>query len=236
MSQSGVEKIVERQMRNWELARTQRDTETSSTEDRVFGFVAISRQSGAGGLTLARELGKQTGWQVYDREILNYMAQDDAVQEKIYELVDERAEGYFESFLKNLGFEGQPPGTDYFRKLVNSVQAIARANHAIFVGRGANFILPSEHGLRVRVIAPENVRCARRAKQSGCSVEEARTLIRERDADRAEFLRNHFRVDPSSPDRYDVQLNSEALSTDVAVAMLIAGLERKGDVHLERAE
>ena len=94
MATSGVERIVERQMRNWELARGQRDTESGPLADGVFEFVAISRQSGSGGLTLARGVGEQTGWDVYDREILNYMAQDDAVQQKIYEMADERVEAH----------------------------------------------------------------------------------------------------------------------------------------------
>jgi len=236
MSQSGVEKLVERQMRNWELARTQQDSEVAPDAERVFEFVTLSRQSGAGGLTLARALGKQIGWEVYDREILNYMSQNDAVQQKIYELADEHPEGYFESFLKNLGFEGQPPGSDYFRKLISSINAIARTNHAIFVGRGANFVLPAEHGLRIRVIAPEKVRCERRATQVGCSLEEAGSAVQERDTQREKFLREHFRVDPFCLELYDVHINTGYLSTDAAVSMLIAGLESKTHVHVNRAE
>ena len=232
MATSGVEKIVERQMRNWELARGQRDTESGPLADDVFEFVAISRQSGSGGLTLAHGVGEQTGWDVYDREILNYMAQDDAVQQKIYEMADERAEGYFESILKSLGFEGRPPGSDYFRKLVSSINAIARTNHAIFVGRGACFILPPERGLRVRVIAPEKVRFERRARQVGCSIDQAGTAVRERDADRDKFLREHFLVDASSPEHYDVFVNSATMPTDAAVAMLVEGLERKTGIRI----
>ena len=232
MATSGVERIVERQMRNWELARSQRDTESGPRDDHVFEFLAISRQSGSGGLTLAHGVGEQTGWEVYDREILNYMAQDDAVQQKIYEMADEHAEGYFESILKSLGFEGRPPGSDYFRKLVSSINAIAQANHAIFVGRGACFILPAERGLRVRVVAPEKVRFERRARQVGCSLDQASAAVRERDADRDKFLRDHFLVDASSPEHYDIVVNTAAMPTDAAVAMLVESLERKTNIHI----
>ena len=236
MSEIGVERIVERQVRNWELARSQRAAEATPDTERVFEFVAISRQSGGGGLTLARGLGKRIGWEVYDREILNYMAHDDAVQQKIYELADERAEGYLESILKNLGFEGRPPGTDYFRKLVSSINAIAHTNHAIFVGRGASFILPAQHGLRVRVIAPEKARFEHYAQYSGCPIQDAPEVVRELDADRNRFIQEHFRVDPSAPEHYDMVINTGTLPTDAAIAMLVAGLEGKTNIRVRRPE
>lgn len=234
MWKPGLEKAVERQMRNWELSRSQRSAEAAEETPQVFPFIAISRQSGSGGLTLSRELGEQTGWQIYDREILDYMAENDAVQKKIYELADEHSEGYFESILKSLGFEGRPPGSDYFRKLVGSINAIAHTNHAIFVGRGASFMLPAEHGLRVRVIAPEKMRFEHYARYSGCPLEESPDAVRRLDADRNGFLRDHFRVDPTSPEHYDVVINAENISMDAAVAMIVAGLERKTNIRVRR--
>ncbi len=234
MWKPGLEKAVERQMRNWELSRSQRSAEAAEDTPRVFPFIAISRQSGSGGLTLARELGAQTVWQIYDREILDYMAENDAVQKKIYELADEHPEGYFESILKSLGFEGRPPGSDYFRKLVSSINAIAHSNHAVFVGRGASFMLPKEHGLRVRVIAPEKMRFEHYAQYSGCSLAEAPEAVRRLDADRDGFLRGHFRVDPAAPENYDVVINMETITLHTAVTMIVAGLERKANIRVRR--
>ncbi|MFH0982987.1 MAG: cytidylate kinase-like family protein [Planctomycetota bacterium] len=232
MSSTGVEKIVERQMRNWELARSQK--QAAPQAHRTFEFITISRQKSSGGSALARRLGERIGWQVYDREILNYMAHNDAVQGKIYEFADEHAEGYLESILKNLGFEGPSEGSDYFRKLVSSVGMIAQSNHAIFVGRGVNFVLPAEHGLRVRVVAPEDLRFKRYAEGNGCSLAAAAAAVRRLDADRAKFLREHFDVDGSSPEHYNMVVNTAMLTTDMAVAMVVEGLEHKTRVRVRR--
>ncbi len=229
-------RLIERQMRNWELACGQQQAEDAPQVPQVFEFVTISRQAGGGGLTLARALGKRIGWEVYDREILNYMANDDGIQKKIYELADEHSEGYFESILKSLGFEGHTPGADYFRKLVGSINAVAHAGHAIFVGRGAGFMLPAERGLGVRVIAEQKVRCERRAQQVGCSLEEAADMVRKQDADRDEFVRSHFRLDPALPEHYDVVVNTGSLSTEAAVEILVAGLEHKTNIHIARPQ
>ncbi|MCP4592648.1 MAG: cytidylate kinase-like family protein [bacterium] len=227
MSLSGVEKIVERQMRNWELAREQRQGPSDAAPTRFHTYVAISRQKSSGGSALGRCLGERTGWQIYDREILDYMAEDDAVQKRIYEVADEHPEGHFETFLRNLGFEGQPPGADYFRKLVSSVRAIAQSEHAIFVGRGAGFILPPEPGFRVRVIASMSTRCARYTESAG---EEAESKIKELDLQRERFVRDQFRIDPTATEHYDAIINTDGLSTEAAAAMVIAGLESKTDL------
>src|SRR5262245_8235334 len=38
--------------------------------------ITVSREAGARGGSIARRVGKRLGWQVYDQELLEYMAQD----------------------------------------------------------------------------------------------------------------------------------------------------------------
>ena len=232
MATTGVDKIVERQMRNLELARNQRAEAGTAAPLRVFEYVAISRQKSSGGSALAHELGRRTGWQVFDREILNYMAHNDAVQQKIYEWADGHSESHFETFFQNLGFKTQPQGADYFRKLVGAVRTIAAASHAIFVGRGCNFVLPPDRGLRVRVVAPEDVRVQRDAHHHKCTPREAAGVVAEQDATRDRFIREHFGVHVVAPEHYDLVINTACVSTDAAVRIVVAGLEGKTGIQV----
>jgi hypothetical protein len=78
-------KLVERQMRNWELSRAQRPVPQPAAPPRqVEDFVTISRLVEAGGQEVAHELGQRLGWPVFDREILQAMAHDDAVRARLY--------------------------------------------------------------------------------------------------------------------------------------------------------
>jgi cytidylate kinase len=43
---------------------------------RTGPFIAISRQSGADGTQIARLVGEELGWDVLDKEILDFMAED----------------------------------------------------------------------------------------------------------------------------------------------------------------
>ena len=45
--------------------------------------VAISREAGARGATIARKVGELVGWQVFDQESLDYLVQDDTARQQL---------------------------------------------------------------------------------------------------------------------------------------------------------
>src|SRR5262245_41917179 len=47
--------------------------------------VAVSREAGARGGTIGRRVARKLGWQVYDQELLEYMAQDAVVQANVFD-------------------------------------------------------------------------------------------------------------------------------------------------------
>src|SRR6516225_10024827 len=47
--------------------------------------IALSREAGARGGSIARRTGRLLGWQVYDQELLEYMAQDATVRQGVVE-------------------------------------------------------------------------------------------------------------------------------------------------------
>jgi cytidylate kinase len=227
MFRAEFDRIIERQMRNWELARSQAAAPQAVTAEGFREFIAISRQKASGGLTLARALGDELGWQVFDTEIIDYMAGNNALQQRIYEMADEQGESYFETLLRGMDLDAHTPRYDYFRKLVRSIRVLARSTHAIFVGRGAHLVLPRRCGLLVRVIAPASRRIAQHAKETGCTLNEAAEVIRRTDQDRDGFIREHFNVNPQSPHLYDLVINFERLSMPAALRIVVAALGDK---------
>ncbi|UCG32432.1 MAG: cytidylate kinase-like family protein [Phycisphaerales bacterium] len=226
---SGLETIIERQMRNWELSARQQTVpaETGKPIREIRPFVAISRQVGSGGNVVAHKVGERLGWHVYDREILDYMAQQDAVQRRLFGLQDERHEGFLETILSALTPEKPFQSQGYFRKLARAIHTIARNENAVFVGRGAYFLLPHTCGLRVRLIAPIQYCVQRLAQREGLSVEEAEKQVRERGRDRTAFLRARFGGEPWAPDNYDLVLNMADLNPAAAAAIIIEALVQK---------
>ena len=84
----GIEKLLERQMRNWEMRRAQRLGTDEPRRPEVEDFIAISREVGAGASEIARALASRLNWPWFDKEILQAMAGDDSIRHRIYQSLD----------------------------------------------------------------------------------------------------------------------------------------------------
>lgn len=224
MSRRLVGPEVERQLRNWELAKAhRRHTEEKTGPPEVQDFVAISRSVGSGGSDVARELGRRLGWSVFDKELLHAMAGNDEMRERLYQEMDERDMSWIESMLRYL-FQGQSNPHDSFSRLAKTVLTLARGGHAVFLGRGADLILPGDRGLRVRIDAPRAQRVDRFAAREEIDPDDAEKAIDKIEAEREEYLRKHFRGDLLDVDRFDLMINLGHFSVEQAVDLIIAAM------------
>jgi len=214
-------RLVERQMRNWELARAQRQDVPVEQRAVVGDFVAISREVGAGGRTVATLLGERLAWPVFDKEILNKMAGDDGLRRQIYDSMDERDIGWVEESLRSL-MQPEFVRNDYLHRLTQTVLSLARQGGGVFLGRGSDRILPPDRGLRVRLVAPLEVRAQRYAERERRSLGDARDEIARIGKDRMEFVHRHFGIDSTDPTRYDLVINTAKLSPATAVDLIVA--------------
>ena len=228
----GVEKLVERQMRNWELARSQRATPPPAERPEVEPFVAVSRAVGSvgpAGADIPATLGERLGWPVFDKEILQAMADDDRIRQQLYASMDERDLGWFEESLRAL-MHGEFTKNDYFHRLTRTVLAIARQGSTVFVGRAADLILPRHRGLCVRLTV-SGEQCVRNyAEQHKISPDQARAEVQRIETERAEFVQRHFKVDAADQNRHDLIVNLEQFTPDQAVELILTALKMRGIV------
>ena len=85
----------------------------------------------------------------------------------------------------------------FIRHLMKVIGTIGRHGSAVIVGRGANFVLPADACLRLRVIAPYEKRVANLARRYQIAEDEARKQVLKTDADRRSFSRKYFYADIS---------------------------------------
>jgi cytidylate kinase len=221
-----LSKAVERQMRNWELSRSQHWDAFSRTAPPVKDFITISREVGSGGAAIARQLGERLGWPVFDKEILVAMADDDAVRTQLYQSMDERDLSWLEETLRSLA-DSDFRRNDYFRRLTETVLVLARQASAVFVGRGADMILPRDRGLRVGITASCKYRIQEFARRHGLMQEAAREEVLRLEEDRAAWIRNRFRVEATDWSRHDLVLNSERMATEHVISLILAARAMK---------
>jgi len=226
------DQMLERQMRNWEIARSQdhRDRPESGPPTAVKDFITISRSVGLPGNALADRLQARLGWPVFDREILRTMAGNDECRERIFRDLDERAENWVEAFVRGFmqpTFVGREA---YFNRLVETVAALSRSAPAIFIGRGVDMILPRDLGLRVRLSAGRDY-CARAySDERSVTFESAMREIESVERNRAQYIKQNFHVAPDAAARFDVIVNMERVTLDEAVDMVFSVLTSRGIV------
>src|SRR4051794_40529564 len=190
-----------------------------------FRNICISREAGAGGGTLARMVGRRLDWKVYDHELLEAIAHGMEVATDEVRGIDELAPSLVQDWILPLREEYYAPQEAYLDHLAKLVEAIGRAGESIVVGRGANYLLPREETLSVRIIAPLKARAARLSERMGVSVRTARRAARGLDRRRLHFDRTMHRADSAAPHNYDLVLDSNSLGLSIAGEINVRTIE-----------
>ena len=141
-------------------------------------LITISRQIGAGGHEITEKLGSKLGCTVWGREILDVLASQSGgdYQARIFESLDEKTQGTIAELVSD--FLGQVATHTYHYLLPKAIFTIAQ-NDAIFLGRGANLILPQ--AFHVRITASMKTRIQRIMDREHLDRAAAMEIIRESD-------------------------------------------------------
>ncbi len=187
--------------------------------------VAVSREAGSRGTSIARRAAEKLGWQLYTQEMLEFMAQDPAARQEVTENLTPAAAHWVEEQLERLG---DSPGRDaVFTDMARIILALGAAGEVLLIGRGAGSILPRASTLSVRVLAPLEDRVAYLGQWLGLDTEEAAAQVRQRDARRAQYWQSNFRCDVTDVYQYDLLLNSTHLGEELCAELLARAARAK---------
>lgn len=222
---------AERQMKAWAMTEEIADREIGvhghhRTHPPLGHYISISREVGAGGSELAARLGQRLGWEVMDRNLLDQVAERYRLSKSMLELVDETTSNWAFDILGAWVDPKLISHEKYVVHLARVVLSRARKGNVIFVGRGAQFLLPRDHGLAVRIIAEEKYRLSRIMQQGNLDEAAARRWMADAERGRNEFVRQFFRRDLNDPHLYDLVIRVDRLGTDAAADMIVAAYDR----------
>ncbi len=189
--------------------------------------VAFSRRHGAGGDDVAQALGGLLNWPVYDRELVDFIAQNAHVRSQVVESFDEKKKGEIETWLQTALSGGHLDIDRYGKHLLAVLAAFAEHGQAILIGRGSVFVLKPQQGVRVLISAPLQWRSHRLAQRRAISPREAQAVIQRVDQERLAFVKKYFNRDPNDPDHYDLVINAAYFSHLQAAQLILAALEQK---------
>jgi cytidylate kinase len=220
--QSEIIAAAERQMKQWLLKEAAESASTKDQASKGLGpYVTISRESGVGGGYIARLVGENLGWEVLDKKLLDCMAKRYHLSPDMMELVDETTSNWIVETFGNWFDPNFITQQKYVICLSRIILMAANRGKAVFVGRGAQFLLPSDRGIAVRIIASEKYRVERTMQGRGLKFEEAKKYVAKTDRGRRSFIRRYFHHDVADAHSFDLVINVEKFGPHAAAVRIV---------------
>jgi len=222
-----VQRIVSRQMQRWfaeARAADERRTERRVDPGVTPLWITISREPGAGARCVAEQLSTRLGFDVYDRELLDRMAEGSPVARADLERVEKGPHDALREAVQMSLDRAYPGHHAYLKRLVAIASALAARGAVVLIGRGLHFVLPQDQGLRVRLVASLDYRVERVMREHSMEREEAEQWVAETDRSQNELVRHMLRRDLRDVHAYDMVLDVERLTPPVCADVITAAL------------
>ena len=220
---SSIETFINDQIEKWK----------KQTQTHV-PVLTISSEPGSGGRIIAKGLARRLNIDLFDRDIIKEISESAHISDAVIETMEKDRLSGIKDFISSLVNDRYLwPGV-YLDHLMKVVAAIASHGSAVIVGRGANFLIPTEDRLSIRVIAPLKIRVNNVAKEFGVTREEAKRRVINRENRRAAFIRQSFNADVTDPVNYDLVVNTQKLNIDAALGAVIGMVVGGKDVVVKK--
>lgn len=176
-------------------------------------IITISRQMGSGSIPIAHEIAEKLGYTLVDGEAIMQVAASYGLSAESIEQADEKPPHFVDQM------DSQQEIDLHLIELI--VLEYALKGNVIIYGRGGQDLLNDIHSvLRVRIIAPFEDRVEHWAEREWMDPDQARLMIRKSDQQRAGFIKYYFDRDWDDPLNYDLTINTQRLSLDMAVKVI----------------
>ena len=191
-------------------------------------IITISRQFGSGGRTIAKALAQKLGYEYYDKEIIEDVAEKTGFSKEIIAKRGEEAPG---KSIFSYGFEAQAtPGIMNGMTMNDYIWTVQRkgikdtadsGKPCVIVGRSADYILKDyDDVLNVYICADLEFRKERIVKLYGENDKKPEKRLEEKDKKRAANHKHFTDLEWGYAPNYDICLNSSALGIDKCVEII----------------
>jgi len=202
--------------------------------------VCVSGTDGANMREVACGVAEGLGFALVDEEIVMRAAAEAGVEPRVVADVEKRR-SFMERALDALasssdamaftfsggagGFVTQDaaPLSDELRDLITvAIDETAARGSIVIVAHAASHALAAQLDvLRVLITASTETRCARVASERGLDEKDAARAVESGDAARADYLKRFYGARAELPTQYDVVVNTDRLSADDAVSLVL---------------
>lgn len=204
------QKLLEAQLEKWRK------------EERVElkPCITVSREAGVGGSEICRKVAAELNMDLIGGQILSRIAESTHMSKITVQSLERKEVQTVERWITSF-FTARHLSPDvYFQHLVKIIRTVGQHGNAVIIGRGAQYILPPNRTLRMRIIGPIEKRIDHIIGKQGCSRAEAQEYVAHRDHDRKAFIMKYFHEDIANSAHYDLVVNMAEITVDEAVSII----------------
>lgn len=196
-------------------------------------IITLGREVGSGGFEIGKRVAERLGLKFYDKELLAEAARESGICSDCFKDIDERVKTVYGGvgvFGMRFPFLSDPNGLqqsalsseNLFLAMSDTISRIAADGNALFVGRCADYILRERTDvLSVFVSANTADRVACIMKRAGVSAEEALSVIKRIDKQRAEYYDYYANRTWGAASSYNLSVNSSFFGIDGATDVIV---------------
>ena len=200
--------------------------------------ITISRQYGAGGITVGEMVADKLGYSLYDHEIIQMVAKKARVSTNWVEDLEKEAGGAFQKLITrvvpkglvdrilddNRGYIDEEIYVDMLHVILKK---IVEEENAVIVGRGGQYILKDFEGVyHVLLVADKADRVKFLEQKYDLMPRQALQMVENEDKRRINFYRKFGKEDYEQPGHYHLIVNTTKMPRERA-AELICNLVTK---------
>ena len=197
-------------------------------------FLTLSRQYGCHGYFLGQllvdmlnnEPTQRNTWHVYQREILDHLAQESDVAADVLNRLRRERPRMLVDFFRNLSGK-RPGGYEIRNRIANIIRGLAYEGHAILIGMGgAGATADIGNGLRVRLEAPREWRVEKVVESEGVSPVKAGLMLQKHDKERDQLRQVYAVRFPREPS-FDLVYDCSTFSLSQMTQHIIQAMKLK---------
>ena len=190
-------------------------------------IITVSRQFGSGGRSIAKLVAESLGYDYYDSELVQKVAEETGFDPTYIADAGEYAPGrsilsYALGSMNPHGNAGHMNASDYlWVTQCRIINELAEKGNCVIVGRCADFILRDrEDCLNVFIHADADYKAKRIVELYGVRDKSPRKRLEEKDAKRAVNYKYFTGREWGNAENYHISLDSSKLSTDLCVKII----------------
>jgi cytidylate kinase len=197
--------------------------------------ITISHQAGSGTHEIAERLAQilqkseykgTRPWTVYDQQLIEQALEENRWPKELAGKITEEKRLFIDELMDDL-FGLRPPSWVFVPQVVETMLRLAMAGHAILVGHGATVATAKMSNVfHVRLTSSLTRRIERVQKLRNLTPEAAAKFVGKEDRGRARFVKAHFHARLDNELLYDLAVNTDRVSIDDAVAVIVEGARR----------